>query len=233
MDVARSEAVQPSLWDRLQDDLPGLVSEIASLREKLVDLLGEEFDLDGLLEGGQSALRRSTNLEESAYHLAHQYVAKSQECRRLEARGVVVTPDVLREAVRRDIEMLFNVERLEANYFLTDREMQENEDPADLLADFPHVRRSVLNYGVPAFSGRKGSDYDREALAKSLREVLQVFEPRLRPDSIKVGVSFAEKVGLKVEIEAILMMSPVAERLRLSTVIDLESGRAVTKQEEV
>ncbi len=232
MDVARSEAVQPSLWDRLQDDLPGLVSEIASLRETLLDELGDDFDLDGLLEGGLPGLRRNTTLNETAYHLAHQFVAKTQECDHLESRGVVVTPDVLREAVRRDIEMLFNVERLEMRYFLTDREMQDHEDPADLLADFPHVRTSVLNYGVPTFSGRKGTDFDRDTLAKTLREVLQTFEPRLKPDSIKVKVNFAEKVGIRVEIDAILMMSPVAERLKLSTVIDLESGRASTSQED-
>ena len=233
MDVARSEAVQPSLWDRLQDDLPGLVSEIASLREALIEELGEDYDLDGLLDGGLSSLRRNTQLNETAYHLAHQFVVKSQDRRRLESRGVVVTPDVLREAVRRDIEMLFNVERLEASYFLTDREMQNHEDPAEMLADFPHVRTSVVNYGVPTFSGRKGSDFDRDALAKSLREVLQTYEPRLKPDTVKVKVSFADKIGLRVDIDAILVMSPVAERLRLSTVIDLESGRALTSQEEV
>ncbi len=232
MDVARSEAVQPSLWDRLQDDLPGLLSELASLREALVEELGEDFDVDALLEGGLSALRRDQTLSETAYHLAHQFVQKSQDRRRLESRGVVVTPDVLREAVRRDIEMLFNVERLEARYFLTDRELQDHEDPADMLADFPHVRTSVVNYGVPTFSGRKGSDFDRDALAKSLKGVLASYEPRLKPDTIKVKVSFAEKIGLRVDIDAILMMSPVAERLRLSTVIDLESGRAVTAQED-
>ncbi|MEO0917972.1 MAG: GPW/gp25 family protein [Pseudomonadota bacterium] len=233
MDVARSEAVQPSLWDRLQDDLPGLESELASLREDLLEELGEDYDIDALVQGGLPALRRSTTLSEDAYHLAHQFIAKSQDKRRLESRGVVVTPDVLREAVRRDIEMLFNVERLEMRYFLTDREAQDHEDMADVLADFPEVRSSVLNYGVPTFSGRKGSDFDRDALAKTLREVLQTYETRLKPDSIKVKVHFAEKVGVRVEVDAILMMSPVAERLKLSTLIDLESGRASTSQEEV
>ncbi|MDA8586563.1 GPW/gp25 family protein [Rhodobacteraceae bacterium] len=232
MDVARSEAVQPSLWDRLQDDLPGLVSEIASLRESLRDELGDDYDLDALVEGGLSELRRDTDLKEDAYRLAHNFILKSQACGRLQNRGVVVTADVLREAVRRDIEMLFNVERLEANYFLTDREMQRHEDPADMLADFPEVRRSVVNFGVPTFSGRKGSDFDRDELAASLKEVLETFEPRLKPGSIKVKVNFAEKVGLRVDLDAVLMLSPVPERLRLSTTIDLESGRASTMHQE-
>lgn len=232
MDVARSEAVQPSLWDRLQDDLPGLVSEIASLRDSLRDELGDAYDLDALVEGGLSELRRDTDLTENAYRLAHNFIEKSQDCSRLQSRGVVVTADVIREAVRRDIEMLFNVERLEANYFLTDKEMQGHEDPADMLADFPEVQRSVLNFGVPTFSGRKGTDFDKEALAKSLKDVLETFEPRLKPGSIKVKVNFAEKVGLRVELDAILMLSPVPERLRLSTTIDLENGRAMTMQQE-
>ena len=232
MDMARSEAVQPSLWDRLLDDLPGLVSELDSIKAKLAEELGEDFDPDSLLEGGLLALRRNKQLEEAGYHLAQQFVLKSQERQRIESRGVVVTPNVLREAVRRDIEMLFNVERIEAHYIMTDLEASGHEDPADVLADFPHVKTSVLNYGVPTFSGRKGSDFDRDALAKSLKAILQSYEPRLKPDSIRVKVSFAEKVGLKVDIDAILMMSPVAERLRLSTVIDLESGRAVTSQEQ-
>ena len=196
------------------------------------DALGDDYDLDALVEGGLSELRRDTDLPEDAYRLAHSFILKSQDCSHLQNRGVVVTADVLREAVRRDIEMLFNVERLEANYFLTDREMQGHEDPADMLADFPEVRRSVLNFGVPTFSGRKGSDFDKDALAASLKEVLETFEPRLKPGSIKVKVNFAEKVGLRVDLDAILMLSPVPERLRLSTTIDLESGRASTQHQE-
>ena len=233
MEVARSEAVQPSLWDRLKNDLPGLVTEVASLREQLAEELGEDVDLDELVAGGLAGLRRNTTLDEKTYRYVHKLIVASEERARLERRGVVVTPDVLREAVRRDIEMLFNVERLEASYFLTDRELQNHVSPAELMAEFPEVQRSVLNFGVPTFSGRKGSDFDKDALARDLKEVLQNFEPRLKPESIKVRVSFAEKVGLKVDIDAILMLSPVPERLRLSTMIDLESGRATTKQEDV
>jgi type VI secretion system protein ImpF len=150
----------------------------------------------------------------------------------LEDRGIVVTQDVLREAVRRDIETLFNTERLEARHLLSDSERVRAEDPADLMADFPHVRRSVLNYGVPSFSGRRARDFDPEQLARELKEVVAVFEPRLKRDTIRIKVDTRDKAGMKIEIEGLLMLAPVPERLKLATMIDLDSGRAATNIED-
>lgn len=62
--------------------------------------------------------------------------------------------------------------------------------------------------------------------------MLRIFEPRLKRDTIKVKVSTSDKTGLKIEIDALLMLSPVPERLRLSTMIDLDNGRAITSAEE-
>ncbi len=115
----------------------------------------------------------------------------------LEERGIVVNAQVLREAVRRDIEALFNVERFESGIQLTDNELQNFESPQDMIADFPHARRSVLNYGVPSFSGRAMSDFDLAALAKELREVIAVFEPRLKRDSIRVRWPRATATGIR------------------------------------
>ena len=232
MVIARSEAVQPSLWDRLMNDLPGLLTDITALRADLTKQLGEDFDLDVLIEGGLTGLRQRQDLTETTYQLCQALIVKSEERNKLESRGVVVTQDVLREAVRRDIEMLFNIERLEANYLLTQTEEKVITSPSDQLADFPHVRSSVLNFGVPSFSGRKGSDFDKNALARDIKEVLQRYEPRLKSDTIKVQVVFSDKVGMRVDIDAVLLLSPVPERLRLSTTIDMESGRALTTQEE-
>ena len=232
MAIARSEAVQPSLWDRLVNDLPGLMTDIASLRETLASTLGKDVDLDAIIAGGPSALRRRTDLDETTFLLCADLLNKAEERARIESRGVVVTKDVLREAVRRDIEMLFNVERLEADYLLTEEEEQRISTTQDLLANYPEVRKSVVNFGVPSFAGRKGSDYDKELLARELRSVLQTYEPRLKPETIKVKVSFAEREGMRVDVDAVLLLSPVPERLRLSTMIDMESGRAVTKRED-
>ena len=40
--LSRREAVQPSLWDRLVDDLPGLVSETEIRRAELGAEVGED-----------------------------------------------------------------------------------------------------------------------------------------------------------------------------------------------
>ncbi|RUU78402.1 type VI secretion system baseplate subunit TssE, partial [Mesorhizobium sp. M7A.T.Ca.TU.009.01.1.2] len=47
---AKREAVQPSLWDRLVNDLPGMTSEIDGLRQALQDELGADR-LEGLVAG--------------------------------------------------------------------------------------------------------------------------------------------------------------------------------------
>ncbi|MEM9319497.1 MAG: GPW/gp25 family protein [Pseudomonadota bacterium] len=231
MAIARSEAVQPSLWDRFGNDLPGILTDIAALRAHLGELLGPDEDIDALIAAGKVGLSRRTDIDDATAELCHRLLEKLAERQRIENQGVVVTPALLREAVRRDIEVLFNIERLSADYLLTDTEAQLVETPEELLAEFPQVRRSVLNFGVPSFAGRKGSDFDRDVLAKELRDVLQIFEPRLKSDTIKVRVFFARKEGLKVEVDAMLLMSPVPERLRLSTTIDMDNGHAVTVDE--
>ncbi|HRO14308.1 MAG TPA: GPW/gp25 family protein [Paracoccus sp. (in: a-proteobacteria)] len=231
---ARREAVQPSLWDRLIDDLPGLSAEIARREAALGARLGAER-LEALLAG---SVRQGLGPED-ARDLAALMQLRNRRMA-LQERGIFVTPELLREAVRRDIEDLFGVERLEVRYLLSEAERRMAprgiaggaEDPADMLADFPQVRASVLNYGVPAFAGRRAGDFDREALARELREVLAVFEPRLRRDSIRISVEPGIRIGLRIRIEGLLLMAPVPERLRLLTTIDLDTGVAATVLED-
>lgn len=230
--TARSEAVQPSLWDRLVDDLPGLMAETASLYQEISNTIGQA-DLKKIIDGGNRAIEQRPDLDEEIRRKLHVLINRMQQQRRLEESGIVVTADILREAVRRDIEALFNIERLEADMMLTDREKARIEYPAEMLANYPEVRRSVVNYGVPSFSGKLGTDFDKDMLAKDLLEVLTVFEPRLKRDSIKVTVHMDKKTGMRIEINGILMLTPVQERLRLSTSIDLDNGFATTRLEEV
>lgn len=229
--TSRREAVQPSLWDRLVDDLPGLATEIAALHGRLGGVL-DDARLAGLLEGGPRALEQDTTLDDETRRAVFTLIGLSARQRILEDRGVVVTQAVLRDAVRRDIEALFNTERLQSRMLLTASERGTIEDPEDVIADFPQVRRSVLNFGVPAFSGRRSSDLDPEGLARELKEVIANFEPRLKRDSLRVRVETGPRTGVRVLVEGILMLTPVPERLRLATMIDLDMGSAVTALEE-
>src|SRR5687768_3938139 len=107
---AKREAVQPSLWDRLVNDLPGLTSEIDNLRQSLVNDLGAER-VDMLLAGSARIIDSSTDLTDDHKRRLHRLVLQNRHRAELESRGIVVSARVLREAVRRDIEALFNTER--------------------------------------------------------------------------------------------------------------------------
>ncbi|MHA6643542.1 type VI secretion system baseplate subunit TssE [Mesorhizobium sp. A623] len=225
---AKREAVQPSLWDRLVNDLPGLTTEISGLRHVLESELGTER-LDTLLAGNARAIDTDAALTPDQQRRLHRLVFQNRHRSELEARGVVVSPNVLREAVRRDIEALFNTERFEATPLLSDLEFEQFGDRLPALEDFPEVRRSVVNYGVPSFSGRSSRDFDREALAREIRAVLTTFEPRLKEGATKVNVTLGDKsMGLKIEIDAVLIMTPTPERMRLRTTINLDNGLART-----
>jgi type VI secretion system protein ImpF len=225
---ATREAVQPSLWDRLVNDLPGVASEIDGLRQSLSHELGAGR-LDALLAAGPRGIGADAALGPGQRERLSRLMAQERRRAEIEARGIVVSADVLREAVRRDIEVLFNTERFESTPMLTPREAEAFADDPPSLADYPEVRRSVVNYGVPPFAGRSSRDFDREGLARELKAVLAAFEPRLRESATRVTVSTSEKTGLAIEIDGLLIMSPAPERLRLRTLVDLETGRAETR----
>lgn len=225
---SRREAAQPSLWDRLVDDLPGISAETERRRADLSGRFGEAV-VTRIVAGGRRTLEAEPDLTDAEKKEFTLFLSQLERRHFLEERGIVVTGAVLREAVRRDIEALFNVERLQVQYLLGDEERGGTEDPEDLLADFPRVRQSVLNYGVPSFSGRRARDFDPDVLSRELKDILAVYEPRLKPDSVQVKVTSSDKVGLRIAIEGILMLSPVPERLRLATSIDLDNGRAATE----
>ena len=186
-----------------------------------------------ILATGTRGVERDTELTAPQRRELHLLVGQMERRAFLEQRGIVVTAAVLREAVRRDIEALFNIERYESSVQLTDLETEGIEQPTDIIAQFPLARRSVLNYGVPSFSGNRARDFDLEVLARELREVVAVFEPRLKRDTIRVKVDTGDAQGMRISIEGTLMLSPIAERLRLSTTINLDNGRASTVVEEV
>jgi len=211
----------------LVNDLPGVAAEIEDLRHDLLVDLGEER-LAGLLAGGPRAALADTGLTALDHSRLGRLTRLEGRRAALSARGIVVSPEMLREAVRRDLEMLFSTQRYESVSLLTPDEQRASPTEHN-LADYPQVRSSVLNYGVPAFAGRTARDFDPEALARELKAVLAVFEPRLRENATRVTVSISNKTGgLVIEIDGLLIMTPVAERLRLRTTIDLESGRART-----
>jgi type VI secretion system protein ImpF len=136
---------------------------------------------------------------------------KKQEPR--EAR--VLSKTRMRQSVLRDLAWLFNATQLDA--------------VAD-LTKLPHVRRSVLNFGLPAMSGRTASSLDVTDLTRALREAILTFEPRILPASLEIktlmeagALDHYNVVG--VEIQGQLWAQPVPLEFLVRTDFDLETGK--------
>jgi type VI secretion system protein ImpF len=127
----------------------------------------------------------------------------------------------LRQNVLRDLTWLMNTTCLEAN-----------ED----LGKWPAVRKSVLNFGMPALSGNYASGIDPRAMQQKIREAIIAYEPRLLANSVKVLAVVDDNAGasrnvLSFKIQAQLWAQPAPIELMMRTDIDLETGQ--TKIEEV
>lgn len=131
----------------------------------------------------------------------------------------VLSPQRLRESVRRDLSWLFNSVNLES---LSD------------LESFPEVQRSSINYGLPDLSGRTASSVDIVALEKLLRRAIWDFEPRLIRESVRVKLLIDPEQlnhnAMCFSIEAELWAQPLPLRLFLRTNLDLDTGEAVVSE---
>lgn len=132
---------------------------------------------------------------------------ETREQRVLSKRG-------LRAAVLRDLVWLFNATRLEAS-----------QD----LSSAPHARVSVINFGLPALSGRAASSIDVNTLEQSIRQAILDFEPRVLADTLQVTALLQESQldhhnVIGVEIHGQLWAQPVPLELLVRTEIDLETG---------
>ena len=127
----------------------------------------------------------------------------------------VMTKAQLRQAVLRDLGWLFNATALAS--------------PAD-FDRYPNVRRSVVNFGLPALSGKTASTVEIADLERAVREAILDFEPRLLADSLSVRAVVTENQldhhnVIGIEIQAQLWAQPMPLEMFVRTEIDLETGR--------
>ncbi|HWX36294.1 MAG TPA: type VI secretion system baseplate subunit TssE [Steroidobacteraceae bacterium] len=118
----------------------------------------------------------------------------------------------LRESVFRDVRWLLNSMSL---------------DTTEELSRYPHVERSVLNYGMPALAGKAMSSIDPRLTAERIALAIRTFEPRLSkvrvtPEKREMG---NHEFALEFKIEAELWGQPVPQQLTMSTRIDLDTGQ--------
>jgi len=236
-EAASRERLQPSLLDRLTDEVKGIESDIGRLRQELLPRLDEERSqaLAQLLDPERhepldpKALTPFTELGPAVVEQVERLIGLEQR-RQLELKTrFVLTAERLRASVMRDLGALLNTPNLSWR--------QGRAEDATLAAQpdidaFPAAAASVVNYGIPPLSGRTG--LDPEAVAADLAEAIRRFEPRLRSATVKVQPSAESPAGhaIAFDIEAELWSDPMPLRLWLRTLIDLEHGAASVQPAE-
>lgn len=127
----------------------------------------------------------------------------------------VLSVSQLRASVLRDLAWLFNTTRLDAG--------SDAELPTE-------VKRSVVNYGLPALSGRFISGINLKALEREFRNAILCYEPRLIPETVIVTALVADDSEnlyniVSFNIRAQLWAQPAPVELSLMTDLDLETGQ--------
>lgn len=117
----------------------------------------------------------------------------------------------LRATIRRDVAWLLSTLSLESSLDMEHR---------------PHVRASVLNYGVRDFAGRSHNRRAVLAQAREIREAILRFEPRLDPSTLRVeptdDMADPGKLGFLIEAEIRGAANQLPVRFR--TMIDTDTA---------
>jgi len=119
----------------------------------------------------------------------------------------------LRDSVKRDLAWLFNTTHLEV---------------VQSLNAYPQVISSVINFGIPEFSGHTLHNVEPMDIERQIKQAVINFEPRILPQTIKIRLYKDEEEmshnALSFEIEGMLWAQPTPLQLYLKTEIDLDLG---------
>ncbi|WP_077035852.1 type VI secretion system baseplate subunit TssE [Pelomonas sp. KK5] len=142
-----------------------------------------------------------------------------QQREALEAR--VLTRQQLRAAVLRDLSWLFNTTRAEPEPKSVRTEQLALWKEAEL------ARKSVLNYGMPAFSGVTLSSLDKRSIEREVKAAIVAFEPRINSDKLEVELRLDPRNhynSIQLVIRGEMWSQPVPLELMLSADVDVETG---------
>jgi len=123
----------------------------------------------------------------------------------------------LRVTVRRELSWILNTTNLDA--------VQD-------LEPYPHVKTSVLNYGVPDFAGKPLTRRVIQGRAKEIRDAIRVFEPRLDPNHLEVeALSAVERENaityvIRGDITAAVQAMPV----EFKTDVEVDTASVVVRE---
>jgi type VI secretion system protein ImpF len=116
----------------------------------------------------------------------------------------------LKQSVRRDLENLLNT----------------RQRCLDLPEDLAELRQSLVNYGIPDFTGSgMGAAKGPQDICRLLKEVIERYEPRFK----RVAVQLLDNTEaldrtLRFRIDTVLRVEPVAERVVFDSTLKPGTG---------
>ena len=125
-----------------------------------------------------------------------------------------ITVKQLKKDIFDNIEMLLN-----SRSHPQENDLGKKEELAD----------SVLAFGLADFCGKVCSQDDREEIREHIRHQLQIFEPRLKPDSIEVTLAENDKEiksVLEFQISGLIDVPELSEEIVFISRLDLETGNS-------
>lgn len=228
--LSSKDRLQPSLFDRLADELAPALAQLAEARSALDRLLDapQRAALGELLEAGPAGNQRLTlpqagalaDLGGEARSLLDRVLELEQVRRSEQRRAIMLSSSQLRAAVLRDLQTLLNTTAAEA----------QPDGTEGVLSRWPCAEASVVNYGIPALAGRIRTHEDFVDFSQRLERAIERHEPRLRRVRVQLGESATANLGtltspIDLVIEGELWGFPVFEHLLVRTVLDLDAGR--------
>ncbi|MGF7212406.1 type VI secretion system lysozyme-like protein [Skermanella aerolata] len=218
-DRASAERLQPALLDRLADTLGRTASALAEARQRLDAALGPQHRAavgDLLTNDRLPTLVPEnifTGLDPEIMALVTR-VLELERTRRAELmRDAGISTQQLRRSVLRNLRHLLAATHL------------EQADGGSLLADYPTIRDSVVNFGIPPLAGQLRTPAGLEQLARGLEQAVNRFEPRIRYASVTVGDREQNgerdsNIPVAFVLRGELWGYPVHEALQVRTVLD-------------
>lgn len=99
----------------------------------------------------------------------------------------------------------------------------------DNIWDYERASDSVLNFGIPPYSGHFDTSFDANQMASAIRTAILRFEPRILPASLhveKIGDYKSDREGTAIafRITGSIWSQPVPERFSMETAVDTSSG---------
>ena len=136
--------------------------------------------------------------------------APGEQVERREDR--VIDVKQLREIIQRDLAALLNTS--DNSSFI---------DPEK----YPHASKSVVNYGIHEVAGDYSTAQRAEMIRKSIASAIQMFEPRIHPESVEVKTAIGQanrNCIITFDIHADMWAQPMPMELYLRSQVDVTTG---------